>query len=274
MKGIYCIENKINGKKYYGSSMNIDKRIHSHRTGLSKGHHINIHLQRAYNLYGADQFKYCIVEDMGEPNKKELQNREQWYIDSNSDGYNIAPANGGDTITHHPERINVINRQKQGHKKAMEEMGPDARKLTYGKLGEKNPNWKNGGTSIKVCTVCNTKLIQIASNQCHFCRDRSGEKNPFYNKKHSEETKNILREKMSGENSWIKGIDPAKLSYTTYYEIIYPDGTTKQVVGLKCIAEEFKVSIANVHATVTRMNKGTLPTKSVFKNHLIKKIEK
>ena len=103
-------------------------------------------------------------------------------------------------------------------------------------------------------------------------KKRKGDKNPFYGKSHSEKTRSALRENQLN-NSWIKGVDPALLSYTTYYEIIYPDGTTKQVAGLKIIADEFNVSIANVHATIKRMAKGVLPSKSVFKNHLIRKID-
>ena len=71
MKGIYCIENKINGKRYYGSSMNIERRLKQHRRGLRKGIHINVYLQRSYNVHGMDNFSFMIVEDMGTPNKKE-----------------------------------------------------------------------------------------------------------------------------------------------------------------------------------------------------------
>lgn len=102
-------------------------------------------------------------------------------------------------------------------------------------------------------------------------KKRKGEKNPFYGKKHSDATRRALRDRQLNK-SWIKGIDPSELSYTTYYEIIYPNGATKRVAGLKSIAEEFNVSIANTHATINRMSKGILPTKSVFKGHLIRKL--
>ena len=72
MKGIYCIENITNGKKYYGSSMNIDWRLEQHRRGLRKGIHINVYLQRSYNVHGIDSFSFRLVEDMGNPSKKEI----------------------------------------------------------------------------------------------------------------------------------------------------------------------------------------------------------
>lgn len=103
-------------------------------------------------------------------------------------------------------------------------------------------------------------------------RKQSGDKNPFYGKTHTEMVKQQARERQL-TNSWIKGIDPAELSYATWYEITYPSGETKTVAGLKTIAKEFGVSIANVHATVKRMTEGKMPTKSVFKNHIIRKIE-
>jgi hypothetical protein len=42
---------------------------------------------------------------------------------------------------------------------------------------------------------------------------------------------------------------------------------------LKGSSTEFGVSVANVHATIGRMASGKIPTKSVFKNHMIRKIE-
>lgn len=268
MKGIYCIENIVTKKRYYGSSMNIEWRLEQHRRGLCKGIHINVYLQRSYNLHGVDNFSFYYIEDMGDPNRKELLDREQWYIDNNNGGYNIAPAKGGDTLSNHPDREIIIEKRIEKYREWMKSLTAEERINKFSKLGDKNPNWKNGGKII-LCPCCNTNKIQPKSKTCGDCRDRSGENNPYYGKQHSEKTLEKLRQK---GGKWIKGIDPSLLSYTTYYEIIYPDGTIKQVAGLKIIADEFNVSIANVHATIKRMAKNVLPSKSVFKNHLIRKI--
>jgi group I intron endonuclease len=272
MKGIYCIEHVASGRKYYGSSGNITRRFRSHQSNLAKGKHHNIQLQRAYAKYGAREFVYSVVEEMSSNTRADLLVREQYYLDTNIGGYNMAPANGGDTITNHPDRDRIIQQTKTSHANAMQQMGPEQRKAVYGKPGASNPNYRNGGVTHKICPLCNITRIQANYKTCAKCRDRCGNKNPFFNKTHSLETKNIIREKMAGENSWIKGIDPSKLSYAICYEITYPDGTIKQVTGLKIIADEFNVSIANVHATIGRMSKGIIPTKSVFKGHLIRKL--
>ena len=52
MIGIYRIKNLINGKCYYGSSKEIEKRLKRHKRELNSNTHINCVLQRAWNKYG------------------------------------------------------------------------------------------------------------------------------------------------------------------------------------------------------------------------------
>lgn len=271
MKGIYCIENILDGKKYYGSSMKVEWRLEQHRRALHKGQHTNVFLQRAYNKHGAENFHFNLVENMGDPSKEELLAREQWYIDNNIGGYNIAPANGGNTLKNHPDREQIIAERTSKFRNWIDSLTTEEKISRFSKPGSKNPNWKNGGR-LKTCPSCSINKIEPTSNVCGDCRDRTGKNNPFYGHSHTDTTKQILREYQL-TNSWIKGINPAELPYTTWYEITYPSGEIKTVAGLNSIAKEFGVSIANVHATVKRMAEGKIPTRSVFKNHMIRKIE-
>lgn len=104
-------------------------------------------------------------------------------------------------------------------------------------------------------------------------RERKGDKNGFFGKSHSEETKQKNREAHTGNNSWIKGIDPTLLPYTKQYIIHYTNGDTKQVAGLKSIANEFNVSTSNAYATIQRMAAGKIPKRGVFANINIQEIK-
>lgn len=85
ISGIYKIENTINGKVYFGSSNNINKRKKQHFSSLKNGSHCNTHLQRSFNIYGEDNFIFEAVEFCEEKN---LLNIEQMYLDIYFDGSN------------------------------------------------------------------------------------------------------------------------------------------------------------------------------------------
>jgi group I intron endonuclease len=273
MEGIYCIEHISSGRKYYGSSMNVEKRLRQHQTDLQKQKHHNIQLQRAVDKHSLADFNFYLIEETQFNNKQLLLKLEQEYIDNNANGYNMAPANGGDCISQHPNRELIVEKIRQSTLTRNLQLTSKERKVKYGRVGSTNGNWKNGGISHKLCPICNTNKISASSKKCGKCRDRTKENNPFYNKHHSEETKRLLRELNGGDNSWIKGIDPSLLPYTKYYIITYPTGETKRVSGLKIIAEEFNVSITNVYNTIKRMSQGKLPTRSVFAGHFIKEAD-
>lgn len=62
LSGIYSITNKVNGKLYIGKSVDVVKRINTHKQSLRKGSHYNEHLQRAWNKYGEDSFEFETLE--------------------------------------------------------------------------------------------------------------------------------------------------------------------------------------------------------------------
>lgn len=89
ISGVYKITNKINNKFYIGSSNDIiNTRWKWHKSCLKNNTHTNIHLQRAYNKYGNENFIYEIIEET-----LDAKNKEQYYIDLLKPyiyGYNIA----------------------------------------------------------------------------------------------------------------------------------------------------------------------------------------
>ena len=60
--GVYLIENSVTGRKYVGSSSNVERRIKIHKQHLEKGCHNNRKLQKDHDLHGMESFKFTILE--------------------------------------------------------------------------------------------------------------------------------------------------------------------------------------------------------------------
>ena len=107
MIGIYRIKNLVNGKCYYGSSKQIEKRLNRHRRELKNNIHINCILQRAWDKYGEDNFLFEIVEEC---DINILLETEQRYLDLQPE-YNIGvKSSGGDNLTKNPNKDNIIKK--------------------------------------------------------------------------------------------------------------------------------------------------------------------
>jgi group I intron endonuclease len=192
MIGTYRIKNLVNGKCYYGSSKQIEKRFDRHKRELKNNIHINCVLQRAWDKYGENNFIFEIVEEC---NINVLLETEQKYLDLQPD-YNIGiKSSGGDNLIKNPNRGEIIQKITESVKKRYGLMTDEEKKEKHSQPMETNPNWK-GGTSFKYCE-CGVKIAPI-NNSCINCRDKSGANNPFFGKQHSEETKNKLSEKKKG----------------------------------------------------------------------------
>jgi len=193
MIGIYRIRNVINNKCYYGSSKNINRRWSKHKSQLRYDRHENVVLQRAWNKYGNENFVFEVVEECDE---NELLIIEQKYLDSKPE-YNIGKtASGGDNLTKHPNKENIIKQTIKTINSNIHLMSEEERKEKWGRNGENNPNWR-GGVSVKYCKC--GKEIQSINKTCSECRDWCGKNNPFYNKKHGKEIRRTMSEQRKGK---------------------------------------------------------------------------
>ena len=85
--GIYAIENTVNGKLYFGSTVDRVDRWRRHKRYLRQNKHQNRHLQRAWNQYGEAAFRFVWMQDVP---ADQLLDVEQTYLDTFTDTYNIA----------------------------------------------------------------------------------------------------------------------------------------------------------------------------------------
>jgi group I intron endonuclease len=91
--GIYLIINLSNAHRYIGSSCNVLARWQRHQENLKKGNHHSRYLQRAYNLYGPDNFKFIFLQHCKREERLELE--QQWMAIFKPE-YNMASyATGG-----------------------------------------------------------------------------------------------------------------------------------------------------------------------------------
>lgn len=94
--GVYCIKNVTNNKKYVGSTINLKKREYLHFITLKNNNHTNENLQKDYNEFGKEGFVFEVLEfcEVIE-NKDFLLEREQYYLNSFSDLYNVSTLSTG-----------------------------------------------------------------------------------------------------------------------------------------------------------------------------------
>lgn len=114
--GIYAIKNKLNGKVYIGSAVNLKKRWLDHKSDLCRSAHKNDYLQKAWNKYGDINFEFSIIETIP---INLLIVREQYWMDfyeshQRANGYNICAKAGSNLGLKHTEewkkRMSEINK--------------------------------------------------------------------------------------------------------------------------------------------------------------------
>lgn len=179
ISGIYCIENLVNNKKYIGKSTNIEKRWNEHKRMLNKNCSDNDCLQKAWNKYGEDNFRFWIIEECDE---SLLNEREIYCIECNDSlsskkGYNIAKGGNGGALF-------------EGHSHT------ELSKLKIGASQKEDKHWAFGK---KMKEETRKKVIENhhhLSGKDHpmFGVHRFGKSAPMYGKHHTQESndKNYL----------------------------------------------------------------------------------
>jgi group I intron endonuclease len=147
--GIYKILCISNNKFYVGSSLNVIKRLKMHLWNLKRNDHHSNYLQKCYNKYSINNFKFFLIETC---NKDVLINREQHYFDTLNPELNLSKFADRPT----PPRINPFLKEKIKLKD-----------FISGKIEEKHLyEFSNYGIKI-------SPLSKLKNNKIIFCRDKN-----------------------------------------------------------------------------------------------------
>lgn len=109
MLGIYKIENIKNNKVYIGSSANITTRWNQHLENLYYNTHDNYKLQKDFNKYGLDSFRFSVIEVVD--SRKNLFKREQAWIDTIDveSNYNILSYSSYEHVERIKENYDIVD---------------------------------------------------------------------------------------------------------------------------------------------------------------------
>ena len=201
VSGVYRITNKDTGLSYLGSSKNIRQRLKSHIMKLRMGTHSCAQFQKGFDASEESRFELTIVEYC---DTDILLERELYYLtDMSKLGllYNTRMcASGGDMITHHPDRLSIIQRITDSIHESIASMSIAERRAKWGRPGALNGMFGKTHTPetrafLSKINKGNTNCVgykhtdefrkKISDRQ----KLRVGVKNSFYGKTHTPETR-------------------------------------------------------------------------------------
>lgn len=125
LSGIYLITCNENGRRYVGSSKDIERRVRSHCQDLSKNRHDNRHLQRAWNKYGSAAFCFSVLEFVNDHSR--LTEREQYWMDDLNPEFNITPYAGRPTTEGLERTEQWLSNMSKGIKRYWENISDEER---------------------------------------------------------------------------------------------------------------------------------------------------
>jgi group I intron endonuclease len=202
--GIYCIENKINHKKYVGKSRNIDKRIKDHIYNLRNNIEGCKVLQNAWNKYGKENFRIYNILLLPDINfiLCVFEILFIWILKSHVSvgGYNVSrggksPMKGN---KHSSESIEKIRRNSTG-KHPTEETKEKIRQANIGKIVSQK-------TRKKISDKIKSRTREVSRETAEkISQSLLGENNPYFGRKRKNSSSKYF------------GVSKAVTKYKTYW---------------------------------------------------------
>lgn len=210
---VYILSLTKSGVFYVGSTCELEKRLNRHFSELTKKVHHNLHLQNAWS--GTEDVAISTFEfetreaayDFEDSLIKQFRESAFRHLIANVGN----DAVGGDNLSYHPNKQEIVTQRNKTQKEIYRQMTPEERKTKFGKPGERNGMFGRTHTPEVRERLSNmmmghsfNKGIKLKPEHVEKIRARArlltGAKNPFYGKRHSPETIEILRRKCLHDN--------------------------------------------------------------------------
>lgn len=191
ISGIYLIKNLQNNKVYVGSAVNVSRRWKEHKKDLVKRKHHSCLLQRAWDKYGEQNFKFEILEEVSNP--EHLLAYEQVYLDyyksyEDDKGYNICKTAG----SHYGLKRSEETKQKISESK--QNMSEETKR----KIGEASKSRKHSEESKQKMREAKKKILETLGGRKQTEETKQKLREINKNKKFSEETRRKISEANKG----------------------------------------------------------------------------
>ena len=194
MIGIYKITSH-KGSVYVGQSIDINRRRRSYKNLKCKA---QIRVYNSLKKHGWDNHKFEVIQECKE---EELNDLEVYYMElhqslNSKSGLNLR--GGGTNLAHSEETKRKISEANKGRKLTEEQI----KKLSNALKGRVCSEERKKQISLMLSKRIHTEESKLRASLTHKRRFSesewslkfTGDKNPFYGKKHTEETKNKISE--------------------------------------------------------------------------------
>jgi len=228
---IYSIQNILNNKQYIGSTVDYISRKRVHLSDLVLNKHHSIFLQRSWNKYGSENFRFFILEN----NIENLIEREQYWIDLLKPKYNMCKIAGSPLgFKHTKEFCDNVRIRMLGTKASKESLEKRSNTISgegHWTFGKENPFSDNHKKNLSI----SRKLLY-----------KNGFVNPMLGRKHTDEsllkiknsrkTKSVLQYDkdmnfIKKYNSAKEAADELNISYVQLCSVARGNGKVKTAGG-------------------------------------------
>lgn len=228
---IYKLE--IGPYYYIGYTENQDKRFKTHLRELKKQRHHNSNVQSKFNEEGADNLSFSIISSFETEREARLEEESLIKNAMQTDLRHVLNqstySSGGDLISNHTNKDEVLKRRSATIKANASVMTKEERSAVWGKPGILNGMYgkthtkevkdKLSATKVGISVNVGIKRSDETKKKMSvIASQRTGSKNPFFGRVHTEDSKERVRSKMVGKT-------PTNTRKVRCDEIDYPSVT-------------------------------------------------